>query len=681
MGLPRFFSPSLTNICVCAAALLATAAPQATAQDAPAPAQIAMVDGLVTLEREAQSQDAGANLPFLPGDQLRTTQGRVELLFADGSALDLDEYSSIDLQSLDPPILLRMTAGRALLTVPGITDPARAVTFQIDTPAGSVLTEGPGEYRLSLFSGPEVELAVFRGSASLWTDQASTRVVAGERSFAQAVGAPSQPRRFNSARFDAFASWSAARRDDRLGRASAQYLPPNLQTYGGTLDRHGSWHYEAPYGQVWYPTVAPDWRPYYRGYWSPLRVYGWTWIGVDVWSWPTHHYGRWGHVRGRWFWIPDRRWAPAWVTWASAPGYVSWCPLGFDNRPVFALSVGIVPRSGWVVLPRGHFGARGVYVDRYAVSRDRLSGRTRFAVVPTAPVAPPPAVVRGGAVGAARTARATPQRRAVPRADVRGAYAAPTPSAGPFALPTDRARIRSEGREAVGSTSPAADRARTRAGASAPAGRTMDADRSVATPTAAPRSAAGRRQPPASRVDAPSTGAADRPSRAAPAIPRALPRANRATGTSSTGATPTSRPAEAPRPSLAAEPAARPRRTTPAPPREAPETRSVPAGAARRSRQGDALRSAPSAEPPGPAREAAPARRRAGSPAGAAAAPAGRAAPSRGPSGAAAPAPGARRAAPRDAGAARSSGNTETRQAPASRAGAARAGTAARRGR
>ena len=144
-----------------------------------------------------------------------------------------------------------------------------------------------------------------------------------------------QPLAFNSARFDAFDLWSAARRSARMGSAaSAQHLPSDLQMYGGTLDRSGSWQYEAPYGYVWYPTVDQDWRPYYDGYWSSIRPYGWTWIGFDVWAWPTHHYGRWGLAQNRWFWIPERHWNAAWVSWGAAPGYVSWCPLGFNNRPV-----------------------------------------------------------------------------------------------------------------------------------------------------------------------------------------------------------------------------------------------------------------------------------------------------------------------------------------------------------
>jgi hypothetical protein len=162
--------------------------------------------------------------------------------------------------------------------------------------------------------------------------------------------------------------------------------------------------------------VSAGWRPYYDGYWASYRPYGWTWIGGGVWGWPTHHYGRWGFARSRWFWIPDRRWGPAWVSWAGAPGYVSWCPLGFDNRPVFGLSVNIGnPWAGWVVMHRTHFGGRGYYANRYAVAPHRLPRSTPFVLHAEAPIAP----------------RAVPRRASGDAA----AFAVPRNGAGGIAIP------------------------------------------------------------------------------------------------------------------------------------------------------------------------------------------------------------------------------------------------------
>ena len=95
----------------------------AHAQDSAPPAHIAFAEGTASLDREGQAQTVTAGLPFLVGDRLRTAGGRIEVLFPDGSALDIDEYSSVDLLS---PTLLRVTGGRIMLIVPGAEDPASA---------------------------------------------------------------------------------------------------------------------------------------------------------------------------------------------------------------------------------------------------------------------------------------------------------------------------------------------------------------------------------------------------------------------------------------------------------------------------------------------------------------------------------------------------------------------------
>ena len=162
---------------------------------------------------------------------------------------------------------------------------------------------------------------------------------------------------------------------------SAPYLTADSQAYAADLDHNGTWQYDTTYGNVWYPSVAADWRPYYDGYWSSVPAYGWTWVGYNRWAWPTHHYGRWGYAHSRWFWIPGRVYANAWVSWGTAPGYVSWCPLGFNNQPVVGLSVGYSRGwNAWTIVPRDHFGWRGYPTHRYAVEPYRVAASTPFIV-------------------------------------------------------------------------------------------------------------------------------------------------------------------------------------------------------------------------------------------------------------------------------------------------------------
>ncbi len=374
------------------ACLLALAAPshaQEPAQLDP-PAHFAVVDGDASLRRDLEDGPADPGMPVVPGDSVRTTRGRAAILFPDGSALDLDEYSRIDLQART---LVSLLEGRLRLTIPR-ESPAR---FIVDTPAGTVRVDEPGEYRVALLGTTygQVELTVVRGAAELEGMRDRVRLTAGERSLAWTDDEPTRPERVNVARLDEFDRWSASQREERTAGYSSRYLPPDLRAYGGEFDRQGQWQYDSSYGYVWYPRVDTAWRPYFSGYWTSVPAFGWTWVGLERWAWPTHHYGRWGYGSSRWFWIPDRRWAPAWVSWGSAPGYVGWSPLGWDNRPIFPFSLGAGSRGalGWVVLPNNRFGVRGAAAHRFAVEPRSLSPRTGFVTRS----APPPTPRRGTA--------------------------------------------------------------------------------------------------------------------------------------------------------------------------------------------------------------------------------------------------------------------------------------------
>ncbi len=328
------------------------------------PAHVSFVEGTAAIERDGRTDASPANMPLLAGDRVRTEAGRVEILYADGSTLHIDHFTTVDFQSDE---LVRVLDGRVRLAIAGRP---RDVAYRIDGPNAWAQIAQPGEYRFATLRsdrGVEVELAVLRGVAELVNDDGRTTLRAGERAFARAGEAPSYAYVFNSAAWDAFDRWSEARRDYRLG-LSSQYLPEPVRPYSRAFDEYGSWRHEPTYGYVWYPRVSVGWRPYYYGRWATYRPWGWFWVGTDPWAWPTHHYGRWGFSAGAWFWIPGTTWGAAWVSWAYAPGYVSWCPLGWYNRPVIPIGVHYGRYHAWhawTVVPHGHFG-RG-YVHHRAV--------------------------------------------------------------------------------------------------------------------------------------------------------------------------------------------------------------------------------------------------------------------------------------------------------------------------
>jgi Family of unknown function (DUF6600) len=120
-------------------------------------------------------------------------------------------------------------------------------------------------------------------------------------------------------------------------RADA-YFSFNL--FFNTLAPYGNWVPVDGYGYGWYPSqVDSGWQPYSDGQWAWSNQ-GWTWISYEPWGWATYHYGRWiFDPNYGWLWIPGTVWAPAWVSWYQAPGYVGWSPLPPDNN--FFLEIGI----------------------------------------------------------------------------------------------------------------------------------------------------------------------------------------------------------------------------------------------------------------------------------------------------------------------------------------------------
>jgi hypothetical protein len=362
------------------------------------PANLAFVDGSVDLVHEGAAERATAGIMLVDGDHVRTANGRAEIVFADGTLLHLDHDTGLEILS---PVRMRLNGGRVILRVSA----AATAPYVIDTPAAVVRFESRGEYGLSADSRFErLELTVARGVAELDDANARTEVRGGE--MATILGAGGRPviQAFNSARWDAFGLWSNDRTNGFSTASSAQLLPSELRPYGTVLDHYGRWDYVAPYGNVWFPAVGADWRPYYTGSWRLTR-YGWTWLGHDPWAWPTHHFGRWGFTGASWYWIPNRVWGPAWVSWSFVPGFVSWCPLGFDGRPVLGFGgragdhpaywPNYDPWRAWTVVPRHSFGSRRA-VRTHAIDPGRLPEETRRAMTTFA-------VPRAGAALSARS--------------------------------------------------------------------------------------------------------------------------------------------------------------------------------------------------------------------------------------------------------------------------------------
>jgi hypothetical protein len=356
-----------------------TQAQEAAGESRP-PSYVASLEGTAHVDREGRSDPAERGLPLVPGDRLRTDAGRVEIAFPNNTQVYVDRYTELELVDT---LAFRLARGRLFVRIGSTIEHGERLV--IDAPGATVQFTEDGEYRVGVGGADavEVEVAVLRGTATIASESGNVMVPQGQRAMVRDGQSPTTPEWFNASQ-TTLERWAADREAlwQSGNYASRQYLPAELSEYAATFDRYGSWQNDETYGSVWYPSsTSEDWRPYYDGRWDYTGTYGWTWVAYgSPWSYPTHHYGRWQIGSRGWFWVPSRHWGSAWVYWAIAPGYVGWCPLGWNGRPVINVfrydrtytARARDPYRAWTVVQRDSFGMpRPAYADRVRLTRER----------------------------------------------------------------------------------------------------------------------------------------------------------------------------------------------------------------------------------------------------------------------------------------------------------------------
>lgn len=160
---------------------------------------------------------------------------------------------------------------------------------------------------------------------------------------------------YQTVSFDVGAYWDRYYRDRPFYAERARFAGPREDgwmddsEFYDRLSPHGQWTWmQGRY--VWVPGgVDRGWRPYTRGRWA-YTDRGWMWVSNEPFGWATYHYGRWGYSdRVGWFWVPGKRWAPAWVSWRQSDDYLAWAPLPPepDDGININISIGNVPNYYW----------------------------------------------------------------------------------------------------------------------------------------------------------------------------------------------------------------------------------------------------------------------------------------------------------------------------------------------
>ncbi len=357
--------PKLTAIAVL---LLAGGMPALLrAQDAPETevpergvARISVVNGEVSVRR-GDSGDwvtAAINAPMMVGDRISAgPRSRAEVQFDPANLIRIGANAEVRLAQLDyGRYNIQVAHGTVMFRVLR-ESPAQV---EVDTPTISIRPAHAGSYRIYVQDDGETELTVRAGDVEVYTPRGSQTVQAGQTMLVR--GDPNDPefRIVPAIANDEWDRWNAQR--DRELERSRSYRNVPQGVYGTEdLDNYGRWVDVPEYGQVWAPTVAPDWAPYHYGSWAWQDWYGWTWISYDPWGWAPYHWGRWFYSNPYgWCWWPGgfgmHYWSPGLVAFFGFGGGGAGFGFGFG-------SVGWVPLAPFEPFHpwwgRGFYGGYG----------------------------------------------------------------------------------------------------------------------------------------------------------------------------------------------------------------------------------------------------------------------------------------------------------------------------------
>src|ERR1017187_5687204 len=306
-------------------------------------ARISLIDGDVSVRRgDSGDWVAGViNAPLLTDDHVATgPNSRAEVQFDASNLLRLGANGELRLTQLEyGHYQMELTRGvmtyRMLRTSDG--------NIEIDTPSLSVRPSRQGGFRVSVHEAGETEVTARNGDVEVFTPHGSQWVRNGQTLMARGASSDAEFQVVAAGGMDEWDRWSDSR--DRMITQSVSSRYVGQGVYGAEdLDTAGSWSSVPEYGNVWRPTVGPDWAPYQSGRWVWEDWYGWTWVSNDPWGWAPYHYGRWFHDGYGWGWYPGlitarHYWSPALVGFFGLGGGGFWGGFGFGFGNV-----------GWVAL-------------------------------------------------------------------------------------------------------------------------------------------------------------------------------------------------------------------------------------------------------------------------------------------------------------------------------------------
>ncbi len=373
---------------------------------------LSYVGSEVTLISKASDDSSTViNTPVMAGDRIQTgSSSRAEVILADGNVLRIDgrtatrfDRLAATFESEDDRDLITIEKGSVSLetrsAAPHETSP------RIDTDDATVTVSERSVIRVD--AGKRgTEVFVLSGRAEVAGRAGRAVVRAGESAYV----AGEDPIEADTASFprDRFSRFVEERRERSVQSGVSRYVSDDYAyDYDqGDFEDYGSWTYASSLDSYcWRPSVPDGWLPYSNGYWRWTPC-GLTWVSYEPWGWLPFHFGSWSFDPAiGWCWLPGSHYAPGWVYWNYAHGWVGWCPIGYYGQyshffhwgrerfgkagayPHLAgrADISRIDRRGWNFVGSDRFGTR--FDPKDLVRGDKLSFKPgQVGVISTVPL-------------------------------------------------------------------------------------------------------------------------------------------------------------------------------------------------------------------------------------------------------------------------------------------------------
>lgn len=298
--------------------------------------RLSEIEGSVQIDRNTGQgfEKAIMNMPIAQGMSIKTTAGRAEVEFENGSVVRLADNSSVEFSQLtrndDGEMVneVRLNGG----TIYVHYKHKAAGAFQVDFAKQSVNLDRDVHFRLSMYPDT-AQLVVMKGELQPPSSAESAKLLKKKQTLnlnlddqaqtAMAKGITELP----SDRWDAQRSAYDTQYQDQYAAMKSPYQ------YGYTdLNYYGTFFNAPGYGMLWQPFgVSSAWDPFGDGAWAFYPGMGYTWVSGYPWGWTPYRYG----------------------TWVYGPSYGwAWQPGGWNNINTFP-TVANAPLSWHHPVPPG----------------------------------------------------------------------------------------------------------------------------------------------------------------------------------------------------------------------------------------------------------------------------------------------------------------------------------------